>query len=302
MAEEPASDAPAARAHSLVDVAEDALRRWLATGPPPRRRAAAARAGAVGPAWGSRAARCAPRCERLEESGEIVRRQGSGTYVGRSRRRGRSTRGSRSSSPTASWRAAAACASRSPQLEIEQQPLGAEQGRLFELDPETPATTITRVLDIDGAAGRAHARRRAPRASTCPRPAKLRQALERGQMVLDVLLKQRRARGLQPLAHHGARADARATRSASRWASRRRPAALEIEHVTCTAEGAPVEHSTDTFLPHSLDLHVVRWLEDVPPVPAIERRSRELDQFDQCGYSRAASPSWIRTPTTPERA
>jgi DNA-binding GntR family transcriptional regulator len=52
-------------------------------------------------------------------------------------------------------------------------------------------------------------------------------------------------------------------------------AALEIEHVTCTAEGAPVEHSVDTFLPRSIDLHVVRWLEDRPPVPAIERRSRE---------------------------
>jgi len=52
-------------------------------------------------------------------------------------------------------------------------------------------------------------------------------------------------------------------------------AALEIEHVTCTAQGAPVEHSVDIFLPASLDLHVVRWLEDVPPVPAIRRGSRE---------------------------
>jgi hypothetical protein len=48
-------------------------------------------------------------------------------------------------------------------------------------------------------------------------------------------------------------------------------AALEIDHLTCTAEGAPVEHSTDIFLPRSLDLHVMRWLEDVPPVPAILR-------------------------------
>jgi DNA-binding GntR family transcriptional regulator len=48
-------------------------------------------------------------------------------------------------------------------------------------------------------------------------------------------------------------------------------AALEIEHVTCTAEGAPVEHSIDIFLPRSLDLHVMRWLEDLPPVPAIGR-------------------------------
>ncbi len=44
-----------------------------------------------------------------------------------------------------------------------------------------------------------------------------------------------------------------------------------IEHETCTAEATPVESSIDTFLPRSLDLHVVRWLEDVPPVPAIGR-------------------------------
>ena len=48
-------------------------------------------------------------------------------------------------------------------------------------------------------------------------------------------------------------------------------AALEIDHVTCTGEGAAVEYSTDMFLPRSLDLHVMRWLEDPPPVPAIGR-------------------------------
>ena len=50
-------------------------------------------------------------------------------------------------------------------------------------------------------------------------------------------------------------------------------AALEIEHVTCTADGTPVEHSTDVFLPRSLDLHVMRYLEDQPPVPAIGKGS-----------------------------
>ena len=50
--------------------------------------------------------------------------------------------------------------------------------------------------------------------------------------------------------------------------------ALQIEHETCTAEGTPVERSVDIFLPRSLDLHVVRWLEDVPPVPAIGRGAR----------------------------
>jgi hypothetical protein len=51
-------------------------------------------------------------------------------------------------------------------------------------------------------------------------------------------------------------------------------AALEIDHVTCTAEGNAMEHSTDIFLPRSLDLHVMRWLEEVPPVPAIGRGPR----------------------------
>jgi hypothetical protein len=46
-------------------------------------------------------------------------------------------------------------------------------------------------------------------------------------------------------------------------------AALELDHVTCTSEGTAVEQSVDVFLPRSLDLHVIRWLEDLPPVPAI---------------------------------
>ena len=51
-------------------------------------------------------------------------------------------------------------------------------------------------------------------------------------------------------------------------------AALEIDHVTSTAEGTAMMHSTDIFLPRSIDLHVMRWLEDLPPVPAIERGAR----------------------------
>ena len=84
-------------------------------------------------------------------------------------------------------------------------------------------------------------------------------------MVLDVLLKQGVPVAYNALAHRRARRHPERSAWASPWASRRRPAALEIEHETCTAEGAPVEHSTDIFLPRSLDLHVVRWLEDVPP-------------------------------------
>jgi GntR family transcriptional regulator len=273
MAEEPSSGEPAPREArtSLVDVAEDALRRWLATGRhragerlPPEQELSAR----LGISRGT----LRTALQRLEESGEIVRRQGSGTFVGRvasstldegleklvsyhelARRRG--------------LRLELA------DLQIEQRTLGAEQGRLFALDPATTATTITRVLVMDGAPG-AHMRDVVHPSVKLPPPSKLRHALERGQMVLDVLLKQ----GV-PVAYNRSHIMARVLTKrdpiGKALAVAATTAALEIEHVTCTAEGAPVEHSVDTFLPHSIDLHVVRWLEDLPPMTAIERRSRE---------------------------
>jgi GntR family transcriptional regulator len=158
------------------------------------------------------------------------------------------------------------------QLEIEQLPLGSERGHLFGLDPETQATTITRVLIMDGSPG-AHMRDVVHPDVSLPSPAKLRRALQRGQMVLDVLLEH----GV-PVAYNRSRIAARVLtgRDATGRALglSQTTAALEIEHLTCTAEGVPVEHSTDIFLPGSVDLHVVRWLEDVPPVRAVRRSSR----------------------------
>src|SRR5215208_318472 len=68
---------------SLVDIAEEALRGWLATGRhrlgerlPPEQELSAH----LGISRGT----LRTALQRLEETGEIVRRQGSGTYVGRS--------------------------------------------------------------------------------------------------------------------------------------------------------------------------------------------------------------------------
>jgi GntR family transcriptional regulator len=264
------SSASGAERTSLVDVAEESLRRWLATGRhrvgerlPPEQELS----GQLGISRGT----LRTALGRLEKSGEIVRRQGSGTYVGRAgswaldegleklvsyselaRRRG--------------VRLEVA------QLEIGEQPLGRELGRLFELDPDTPATTITRVLEIDGQPGARMLDVVRPDIDL-PSPAKLRQALERGQMVLDVLLKAE-----VPVAYNRSHIVARVVAPDDpvgiALGVTETTGALEIEHVTCTTEGTPVEHSTDIFLPRSLDLHVVRWLEDAPPVPAIVRAAR----------------------------
>ena len=252
---------------SLVDVAEEALRGWLATGRhrpgerlPPEQELSAH----LGISRGT----LRTALQRLEETGEIVRRQGSGTYVGRST----STALEEGLEKLVSYRELArrrGVKLEIGELEVEERRVGAELGELFSVDPDTKAVHFTRVLVLDGDAG-AWMRDIVHPDTDLPSISRLRQMLERGDMVLDVLLTQ----GI-PVAytrlHITARLLTKRDRIGKALAVDDNVAALEIDHVTCTAEGAPVEHSTDIFLPRSLDLHVMRWLEDMPPVPAIER-------------------------------
>jgi DNA-binding GntR family transcriptional regulator len=237
---------------SLVDVAEEALRRWLATGRhrvgerlPPEQELSAQLGisrGTLRTALG-----------RLERTGEIVRRQGSGTFVGQ---------------------AAAWALDEGLEKLVSYSELARRRGvqlEVGELDiaQTAEATTITRVLLMDGQPG-AHMTDVVRAGVELPAPAKLRQALERGDMVLDVLL-----RAGVPVAYNRSHiAPVVLTPEDPMGAAlgvTGTTAALQIEHETCTAEGTPVESSVDIFLPRSLDLHVVRWLEDLPPVPAINR-------------------------------
>jgi DNA-binding GntR family transcriptional regulator len=252
---------------SLVDIAEDALRTWLATGrhrPGERLPPEQELSSHLGISRGT----LRTALQRLEESGEIVRRQGSGTYVGRA--------------PTSSLdEGLEKLISYSElarqrgvkielgELEIEDRRLGPETGALFELDPDTPAVTVTRVLLMDGQRGSWMRDVVHPRFEL-PAPSRLRQMLERGDMVLDVLLGQ----GIPVAytrAHILARVLTRRDRVGKALEVGETLAAIEIDHVTSTAEGSPVMHSVDVFLPNSIDLHVMRWLEDLPPVPAISR-------------------------------
>jgi DNA-binding GntR family transcriptional regulator len=254
---------------SLVDIAEDALRTWLAAGRhrpgerlPPEQELSAH----LGISRGT--LRTALR--RLEESGEIVRRQGSGTYVGRAT----STSLDEGLEKLVSYSELARRRGVNlelGELEIVARRIGPEPAELFGLDPDAEATTVTRTLLLDGQPG-AWMRDVIHPALEIPSMAKLRQALERGEMVLDVI----RKLGV-PVAYTRAHISARVLTKRDRvgraLAVSDTVAALEIDHVTCTSEGSPVEHSVDVFLPRSLDLHVMRWLEDLPPVPAIGRNS-----------------------------
>jgi GntR family transcriptional regulator len=254
---------------SLVDIAEDALRTWLATGRhrpgerlPPEQELSAH----LGISRGT----LRTALQRLEESGEIVRRQGSGTYVGRSPTSSLDEGLEKliSYSELARQRGVTI---ELGELEIEDKRLGPELGPLFDSDPDRDAVTITRVLLMDGQRGSWMRDVVNPRFEM-PARARLRQMLNRGDMVLDVLLDQ----GIPVAytrAHILARVLTKRDRVGKALAVEETLAAIEIDHVTSTAEGAPVMQSVDVFLPNSIDLHVLRWLEDVPPVPAIGRRA-----------------------------
>ena len=253
----------------MVDIAEDALRAWLATGRhrpgerlPPEQELSLH----LGISRGT--LRTALR--RLEESGEIVRRQGSGTYVGRAT----STSLDEGLEKLVSYSELArrrGVELQLGELEIEEKRVGPERAELFGVAADTTATTVTRTLLMDGQPG-AWMRDVVHPAVEMPSVAKLRPALERGEMVLDVIRKQ----GVPVAftrAHISARVLTRRDRVGRALAVSETVAALEIDHVTCTAEGTAVEHSVDIFLPRSLDLHVMRWLEELPPVPSISRDS-----------------------------
>jgi GntR family transcriptional regulator len=256
---------------SLVDVAEEALRTWLQTGrhrPGDRLPPEQELSSQLGVSRGT--LRTALR--RLEESGEIVRRQGSGTYVGR----GNTTTLDEGLEKLVSYSELArrrGVEIALGELSIDERPVGKGLAEVFDAEPGTLATHFTRVLVLDGRPG-AWMRDVVSPAVKLPPVARMRAALERGEMVLDVLLKA----GVSVAytrAHIKARVVTKRDAVGKALGVDETTAALEIDHVTCDAEGAPLEDSVDVFLPRSLDLHVMRWLEDMPPVPAISAaRSR----------------------------
>jgi DNA-binding GntR family transcriptional regulator len=251
---------------SLVDSAEQALRNWLAPGRyrtgdrlPPEHDVAEM----LGISRGT--LRTALR--RLEDTGEIIRRQGSGTFVGRVAVPTRLDERLERLEPYSSLAKRRGVSLAATKLRIEQRTVGPEVGELLELEPSAVVTTIFRVLLASGEPAAvmfdiAHPSIELPDIET------LQGKLEGGKMVLDVLIEL----GV-PIGFAQTRAMPCLVTPREQVGKAlqipRTTAVLELEEVIYAGTGDPVAYSRDLFAPGAIDVQVMRSLDAVSPTPIV---------------------------------
>ena len=125
--------------------------------------------------------------QRLEDTGEIVRRQGSGTFVGRVAVPHQLDERLERLEPYSSLARRRGVKLKATDLRIEARAVGPEVGELLELDPTTIVPTIFRVLTADGTPAAVMFDIVHP-SIALPDTRVLTRKLEAGKMVLDVLL------------------------------------------------------------------------------------------------------------------
>jgi DNA-binding GntR family transcriptional regulator len=254
---------PRTRKPSLVDSAEQALRDWLAPGRhrlgdrlPPEHDLASM----LGVSRGT----LRTALERLESSGEIVRRQGSGTFVGPMTQPTALEEGLERLEPYSSLARARGVKLGVRDLCIETVALEREQAQALGVPEGTAVTRIGRTLLADGSPAAVMVDAVHPD-MPLPPTARLRRAMERGDMVMDVLLSL-----AVPIAFANTRIRARQVtpreREAKALGVTRTTAVLELEETLHLASGEVTHLARDLFAPEGLDLHVVRWLEAARPV------------------------------------
>jgi DNA-binding GntR family transcriptional regulator len=248
---------------SLADSAEQALRDWLAHGRhrpgdrlPPEHE--------LGPMLGVSRGTLRTALQRLESSGEIVRRQGSGTFVASVARPPTLDEGLERLESYSSLARRRGVKLTLGELTIADEPLDEAGAAKFGVEPGTLATTVTRLLLVDGEPAATMVDTIHPQVR--PRSdARLRKAMERGDMVIDVLV----AEGV-PLAYANTRIVPRLTSARERVGKALgltgTTAVLELEETYHITSGELVQFSTDIFAPGVLDLHVIRWIESSAPV------------------------------------
>jgi GntR family transcriptional regulator len=247
---------------SLVDGAERAVRDWLDPGRfrsgdrlPPEQELA----GMLGVSRGT----LRSSLRRLESSGEIIRRQGSGTFVGRI---GGAPRVDRRT-----LRAGSYCVRASgtefavADLEVELRPVGADAADALGIVPAHPTTTITRtILAGDRLAALAHDMVHPD--VPLPDTARLRALLLGGETMFEVL-------GATETAPAVSR-----TRISSlmlhpcdslggRLGVTEPSACLVLEGVLLGEHGQPLLYSWDVVLPGMIEIEVLRSTKAAPPEP-----------------------------------
>jgi GntR family transcriptional regulator len=269
---------PASRP-SLVDGAEQALRNWLAPGRhregdrlPPEHDLASM----LGVSRGT--LRTALR--RLEDTGEIVRRQGSGTFVGHIAGTGALQEGLERLESYASLARRRGLTLGVRDVRIEAVALDRALAEVLGAEPGATATQIGRVV-LQGATPMALMVDTVHPSIELPPAPELSAELEaHGSMVLDVLM------GLGvPVAFSntciGTSLVGPADPAGAALGVTEPTAVLALDEIFRVTSGQVTHHSRDLFPPGGIDLRVVRWVEarrpDVvggparPPAPAKRR-------------------------------
>ncbi len=252
----------AANRPSLVDGAERALRNWLAPGRhrsgdrlPPEHEVASM----LGVSRGTlRSA-----LQRLEESGEIVRRQGSGTFVGRVAVP--TTFGERLErlEPYSSVAARRGLKLSAVDLKLERRTVDGEAREALGLEPDARTMVAWRTLVAGGSAVAVMFDVVHP-SIALPDSDVLRGELERGRMVLDVLIDigvpvtYARTRVMPALLTGRERAG-------KLLGIRGATAGLELEELIFAGRDQRVAYSRDLFAPGGIEVMVMRSLDSPRP-------------------------------------
>ena len=245
---------------SLVDVTEAALRQRLAPGrarPGDRLPPEKELADSLGVSRGT--LRLA--LERLESNGEVNRRQGSGTFVGRVAMPPAFSEGLEVLESYASLARRQGKRLTALDISIEQAKAPGYVAEALGIRRGVKTPLIQRTLVADGTVA-AHMRDVVHPDITLPPADELRAELQTGQMMLDVLVEH----GI-PIAFARTHVNPRLVEPDSRVGqalkATRLTATLELSEVMHLAEGQAVQYSTQVFPPGSLDLHVMRSLTQV---------------------------------------
>ena len=203
--------------------------------------------------------------QRLEDTGEIVRRQGSGTFVGRVAVPSQLGERLERLEPYSSLAKRRGVSLAATKLRTEERAVGPDVGELLELDPGTHVPTIFRVLLASGSPAAVMFDVVHPDVGL-PSTSRLERSLERGRMVLDVLIDL----GV-PVAFARTRVMPCLLTPREQVGKalqiRRTTAALELEEVIYAGAGDPVAYSRDLFVPDALDVQVMRSLDATKPTP-----------------------------------